>query len=87
MLAVFKSSFGRDQRSVPADRLHTQVETFLDELRANGETVPSRNGRALCVQWMGDQWLYRTVAALDNAVTRRGTVTARSSSCALLTAR
>lgn len=63
VLAVFKSSFGRDQRSVPAERLHTQVETYLDELRANGETVPSRNGRALCVQWMGDQWLYRTVAA------------------------
>jgi hypothetical protein len=63
VLAVFKGSFGRDQRSVSAERLHTQVETYLDELRANGETVPSRNGRALCVQWMGDQWLYRTVAA------------------------
>lgn len=63
VLAVFKSSFGRDQRSVPAERLHTQVETYLDELRSHGETVPGKNGRALCVQWMGDQWLYRTVAA------------------------
>lgn len=63
VLAVFKSSFGRDQRAVTAERLHAQVETYLAELRSHGENVPSRNGRELCVQWMGDQWLYRTVGA------------------------
>lgn len=60
-VAVFKSAFSRDRRSVQADRLHTQVETFLDELRVAGiEVPPNSTGRSLCVQWMNDQWLYRT---------------------------
>lgn len=59
---MFKSSFSRDQRSVTAERLHTQVDTYLDELRSVGETVPAPSGRALCVSWMNDQWLFRTLA-------------------------
>jgi Protein of unknown function (DUF3375) len=58
-LATFKSSFSRDRQSVLADRLHVQVDVYLDELRSAGEDVPSGNGRALCVRWMNDQWLYR----------------------------
>ena len=50
VLVVFKSSFGRDQRSVAAERLHAQVEADLDELSAGGEDVPNKNGRALCLQ-------------------------------------
>jgi hypothetical protein len=63
VLAVFKSSFSRDQRSVAAERLHAQVDTYLRELRSVGENVPHLAGRALCVQWMNDQWLFRTIGA------------------------
>ena len=60
VLAVFKSSFSRDRRSVQADLLHTQVDAYLADLRTVGSEVPpGKNGRALCVQWMNDQWLYR----------------------------
>lgn len=54
VLAVFESSFSRDQRSVAAERRHTQVGTYLDELRSVGEQVPNLQGRALCLQWMND---------------------------------
>jgi hypothetical protein len=59
VLAVFKLSFSRDRRSVQADRLHAQVDAYLADLRTIGSDVPGKNGRALCVQWMNDQWLYR----------------------------
>jgi len=59
VLAVFKLSFSRDRRSVQADRLHAQVDAYLGDLRSIGSDVPGKNGRALCVQWMNDQWLYR----------------------------
>lgn len=61
VLAVFKSSFSRDQRSVAAERLHTQVDTYFDELRSVGVQVPSLQGRALCLEWMNGQWLFRTI--------------------------
>ncbi|MEU6720404.1 DUF3375 family protein [Nonomuraea sp. NPDC046802] len=60
-LAVFKSSFSRDRQSVQCDRLHVQVDTYRDELLPVGAPVPDRGGRALCVQWMNDQWLYRSM--------------------------
>jgi len=59
-IAIFKCSFSRDRRSVPADRLHTQVDIYLGEFSAAGIETPPGKGRALCVQWMRDQWLYRT---------------------------
>ncbi|WP_051973091.1 DUF3375 domain-containing protein [Cryobacterium sp. MLB-32] len=59
VLAVFASSFSRDRRSVQADLLHAQVDAYLADLRSVGTEVPTKNGRALCVQWMNDQWLYR----------------------------
>ena len=66
MLAVFKSSFSRDRRSVQADLLHTQVDAYLADLRTVGSDVPpGKNGRALCVQWMNDQWLYRETGEGD----------------------
>ncbi len=63
VLAVFRLSFSRDQRSVTAERLHAQVDTYLEELAAAGEDrlPPNPTGRGLCVQWMNDQWLYRTI--------------------------
>lgn len=60
VLAVFRTAFTRDQRTVPADRLHQQVDNYLDELRLSGEPVPDGAGRALCMQWLGDKWLVRT---------------------------
>jgi hypothetical protein len=44
-LSVFRTSFTRDQRVIPADRLHQQVDNYLDELRFGGEPVPDGPGR------------------------------------------
>ena len=60
VLAIFRTAFTRDQRTVPADRLHQQVDNYLDELRLGGELVPDGTGRALCMQWLGHNWLIRT---------------------------
>ena len=48
VLAVFRTTFTRDQRTVPAERLHQQVDNYLDELRLAGKPVPDGTGRALC---------------------------------------
>ncbi len=61
VLAVFKSSFSRERRSVPCELLHTQVDAYLADLRSTGIDAPEKTGRALCVQWMNDLWLYREV--------------------------
>src|SRR5690242_8228531 len=62
VLAVFRVCFTRDQRSLAAERMHAQVDAYLDELRSAGEeTPPAPSGRALCVRWMNDQWLVRNV--------------------------
>lgn len=61
IIAVFRSSFGRDTRSVPAARLHDQVEAYLDELRQAGhDDLPPGTGRDLCLRWMRGQWLVRS---------------------------
>jgi hypothetical protein len=65
VLAVFKSAFSRDRRTVQADRLHSQVDAYLADLRSTGTAVPGGTGRALCVQWMNDQWLYREAGEGD----------------------
>ncbi|MEV0584493.1 DUF3375 family protein [Nonomuraea sp. NPDC050310] len=59
-LAVFKTSFSRDRQSVQCDRLHVQVDTYREELLSMGEQAPERGGRALCLEWMRQQWLYRS---------------------------
>lgn len=63
VLVVFRLSFSRDQRSVPAERLHAAVDTYLEELAAGGDDKlpPNATGRRLCVQWMKDLWLLRTI--------------------------
>ncbi|MCU1425104.1 MAG: hypothetical protein JWM51_1395 [Microbacteriaceae bacterium] len=66
VLAVFRSAFSRDRRNVSADRLHTQVDAYLADLRSVGVDVPKASGRALCVQWMNDQWLYREAGEGDD---------------------
>lgn len=59
-IAVFRSSFSRERRSVAADLLHQQVDTYMAELLRDGKDVPpSTNGRALCNQWVVDEWLSR----------------------------
>ncbi|MDJ0349729.1 DUF3375 domain-containing protein [Cryobacterium sp. PH29-G1] len=61
VLAVFKTSFSRDRRSVGCELLHTQVDAYLGDLRSSGIDAPEKTGRALCVQWMNDLWLYREI--------------------------
>lgn len=59
-IAVFRCTFTRDRRSIQADRLHVQVDVFLDEFQNEGvEVPPNANGRALCNQWVNEQWLFR----------------------------
>jgi hypothetical protein len=60
VLAVFRTTFTRDQRAVPAERLHQQVDNYFDELRLVGEPLPDGSGRAVCMQWLGHNWLVRT---------------------------
>jgi len=60
IIAVFRTAFSRDLRSVPANGLQDQVETYLGELRLAGvPDVPTGSGRDLCLRWMRDQWLVR----------------------------
>ncbi|MGY1838425.1 MULTISPECIES: DUF3375 domain-containing protein [unclassified Modestobacter] len=65
VIAIFRSSFGRDIRSIPAPRLHDQVDAYLDELRLAGvpaSDLPTGAGRDLCLKWMRGQWLVRSAA-------------------------
>lgn len=63
VLAVFRSSFGRQTKHVKAERLHARVDAYLDELTSLGyETPPLGQGRALCIAWMNDLWLKRVPA-------------------------
>lgn len=65
VIAIFRSSFGRDVRSIPAPRLHDQVDAYLDELRLAGVPaagLPTGSGRELCLKWMHGQWLVRGTA-------------------------
>jgi hypothetical protein len=60
VVAIFRSCFTRDRRSVPAALLHSQVEAHLDTLRQLGyERLPNGTGRELCTKWMKAQWLTR----------------------------
>lgn len=61
-VAVFRASFSRDQRSVPADLLHSQIETYLVEMQHAGYDVPAGGARTLCNTWVKDQWLLRDKA-------------------------
>jgi hypothetical protein len=61
IIAIFRSSFGRDTRSIPTARLHDQVDTYLGELRMAGmPDLPTGSGRDLCMRWMRGQWLVRS---------------------------
>ncbi|MFI1994905.1 DUF3375 domain-containing protein [Actinoplanes sp. NPDC020271] len=62
VITVFRSVFTRDGRTVPSAQLHSQVETYLDQLRAAGAAdVPAASGRDLCLRWMRGQWLVRSI--------------------------
>jgi Protein of unknown function (DUF3375) len=61
IVSIFRSAFSRDRPSVPAPRLHEQVDTYLDQLRLDGHPgLPTGSGRDLCLRWMRDQWLVRS---------------------------
>ena len=57
VLAVFASTFSREQESISAERFHSQVEVFLSELKSVGEPVPDNAARALCRRWVEEKWL------------------------------
>lgn len=57
VLAVFTSTFTRDDRSVPAERFHARVSILLNELRSAGVEVPEKPAKELCRSWVRDQWL------------------------------
>ena len=57
VLSVFISTFSREQESVAAESFHAQVETYLLELRANGEETPLESARQLCRRWVDEKWL------------------------------
>ncbi len=60
IVAIFRTAFTRDTRTLPTARLHTQVETYLDELRLAGiDNVPTRSGRDLCMRAVKSEWLTR----------------------------
>jgi hypothetical protein len=64
VIAVFRSSFGRDVRTIPTARLHDHVDAYLTELSRRGETdLPRGAGRDLCLRWMRDRWLVRSSEA------------------------
>lgn len=60
--AVLRLSFSLDRGKVPAERLHIQVNTYLEELALAGHEVPTETGRELCLTWMHRQWLLRTAS-------------------------
>ena len=57
VLAVFASTFSREQESISAERFHSQVEVFLSELKSVGEPVPEDTARTLCRRWVEEKWL------------------------------
>lgn len=62
ILSVFRTAFGVERRSIPAEVLHAEVDVLFGQLREAGQEVPSGgDGRSACVSWVKDQWLYRTV--------------------------
>jgi len=62
-ISIFRSAFSRERRTIPAERLHAQVDAHLAELAANGIDTPTADGRTLCLSWMRSQWLTRTGSA------------------------
>jgi hypothetical protein len=57
VLAIFSSHFSQDRPRISAEQFHVQVDTSLDELRRQGETVPDGSARDLCRSWVAAQWL------------------------------
>lgn len=76
VITMFRAAFSRDTRTVPAARLHEQVDTYLDELRHSGAPdIPSGTGRDLCLRWMRGQWLVRST---DDDGTEQYTLTSHA---------
>lgn len=60
VLSVFRLSFGSRGGAVRAERLHSQVDSYLEELGELGHEVPPHaNGRTLCLSWTHELWLTR----------------------------
>lgn len=63
-IAVFRTSFGDQQRTVPSERLQLRVDSFIEDLSDRGFQVPDQDGKSLCREWTNRQWLRRL--ALDD---------------------
>jgi len=58
-MPLFAVVFPDDAQPIPVERFHNVVEALLGELRVNGYTVPSGDGKSLAAQWVRERWLYR----------------------------
>ncbi|WP_110240033.1 DUF3375 domain-containing protein [Nocardioides gilvus] len=69
VITLFRAAFGRENRPIPAARLHTQVEEHLTSLDGRDDLeVPTGSGRDLCQRWMRGQWLVRSLDERGNEV-------------------
>ena len=60
VIAIFRSSFARDTRSISSALFHEQIDTYLAELATAGiGGLPTGNGRDLARNWVRGQWLVR----------------------------
>lgn len=67
IIAIFRTSFGRDTQTVPVARLHDQVDTYIADLKLAGvPDLPAGDGSTLCRRWMHDQWLRRPAVNADS---------------------
>lgn len=60
VLSIFRTSFSQRTKLVKVERLHSQVDSYLEELTSQGYGVPpNAQGRSLCQAWMRETWLKR----------------------------
>jgi hypothetical protein len=58
-VAVLRTVFDSDRRSVTTEHLHVHVGALLEAFAETGVKVPPGTGREVCRRWMGAQWLQR----------------------------
>ena len=58
-VAVLRTAFDSDRRSVPTEQLHHHVQALLESFRETGVKVPPGTGKEICRRWRASQWLQR----------------------------
>lgn len=58
-VAVLRSLFDSERRSIPTEILHVRVGALIDTYRSQGIDTPEGTGRDLCRSWMRGKWLQR----------------------------